>query len=78
MLLNIEIELARHEVKKPPPRPTAPKPKATSAPTPGTSLFTSEELAEMAAEDMDGLDDPAFLNYLRMSGGLPAGTISNF
>ena len=64
----------RFEVKKPPPRPTAPKPKSMAAkPVPGASMFSSEELAAMAAEDLDDFNDPAFLNYLKMSGGLPGG-----
>ncbi|XP_076808159.1 tyrosine-protein phosphatase non-receptor type 23-like isoform X2 [Clavelina lepadiformis] len=70
--------LDKHEAKKPPPRPSAPKPKTTkptpapAASKPGTSLFSTEELAAMA-DDMDEFNDPAFLRYLQMSGGLPEG-----
>ena len=66
----------RHEVKKPPPRPTAPKPKSAVGAKPGASLFSSEELAELAAEDMEEFNDPSFLNFLRMSGGLPPGSLT--
>nr|CAB3265281.1 tyrosine-protein phosphatase non-receptor type 23-like [Phallusia mammillata] len=66
------------EAKKPPPRPSAPKPKQTTpavpkiAAVPGLGL-TASELSELADGMDDDFNDPAFLRFLQMSGGLPAG-----
>ena len=59
----------RWKAKQAPPRPSAPKPKATPAPAaPGAAgLLSAQQLQEMAG-DMDEFNDPEFLAYLRMTG----------
>uniref|UniRef100_H2YCE0 Tyrosine-protein phosphatase non-receptor type 20 n=1 Tax=Ciona savignyi TaxID=51511 RepID=H2YCE0_CIOSA len=63
--------MEKHEAKKAPPRPSAPKPKLPPVGTkPQPSIAaTLQDLGD----DIEEFNDPAFLRFLQMSGGLPAG-----
>lgn len=62
---------SRIEASKPPPRPKAPKPKM-NANTPSNLPLSIKELQGFG-DDIEEFNDPEFLKFLQMSGGLPQG-----
>ena len=67
-LLNLRL-FARIEASKPPPRPSAPKPKINTN-TPAHQHPSMKDLKDLG-DAIEEFNDPEFLKFLQMSGGLP-------